>query len=591
MGIPPILRARRIEAMDHADERDGPCKVNPRMTTNKLRVCVFLDGETGPLWIAELLRAIDSCGAAEIVLAVMPEASSQPRPSRLRRWLRSGFRPLLRAAAAKFLTLWHARLFERSQSVRDALVETSLTGILDTAARIYITPRRTLYSDYFEQPDLDRLAAYDIDVVVRLGYRILRGDVLRVPRYGVWSFHHGDNRINRGGPPGFWEVMLGWAETGATLQILSEDLDAGTVLARTRSSTIPFSVHDNTSAIHWAALAMVPRQLLQLRTLGGDAFLERVARDNQDPTIYHSPLYRHPDNLPYARLLLRKSIEKARQLLVNRFWRNQWILLFHFGADPSLSLRKFRRLLPPPDRFWADPFVLEREGRHYIFIEELVYAENRGHIAVIEMDHEGRASQPAIVLQKPYHLSYPFLFEFGGDLYMVPETAANRTIELYRCTQFPHQWEHVHDLMQGVSAYDTTLLHRDGRWWMFTTLVEVDGAPSWNELFVFSAPSPLSLDWTPHPLNPVVSDCRSARPAGPLFEHHGALYRPSQNSSGRYGYGFNFCRVDMLSDTDYREQIVARALPDWAPDVIATHSYSRSGDLHVIDAQVRRRRI
>lgn len=560
------------------------------MTTNKLRVCVFLDGETGPLWIAELLRAIESCGAAEIVLAVMPEASPLPVPGRLRRWLRLGFRSLLRAATAKFLKLCYTRLFERSPSVRDALADTSLSGLLENIQRLYITPRRTLYSDYFEPADLERLAAHDIDVVVRLGYRILRGDVLRLPRYGIWSLHHGDNRINRGGPPGFWEVMLGWAETGATLQILSEDLDAGVVLARTRSSTVPFSVHDNTSAIHWAALRMVPRQLVQLHALGGDAFLERVARDNREPTIYHSPLYRNPDNLTYAKLLLRKSVEKARHLIVSRPWRKQWILLFHFSAEPSLSLRKFRRLQPPPDRFWADPFVLERDGRYYIFIEELVYAKNRGHISVIEMDREGRASPPSIVLEKPYHLSYPFLFEYDGEFYMIPETAANRAIELYRCTQFPHEWEHVQDLMQDVSAYDTTLLHRDGRWWMFTTVAEVDGASSWNELFIFSAPSPLSRDWVPHPLNPVVSDCRSARPAGPLFEHRGALYRPSQNSSRRYGYGFNLCRIDVLSEVDYREQVVARALPDWAPDVLAIHSYCRSGDLHVIDAQIRRRR-
>ena len=560
------------------------------MTNNKLRVCVLLDGETGPLWVAELLRAIESCGAAEIVVAVMPGASSQPRPSRLRRWLQSGFRVLLRAAVAKLLQRSRARLFEQSPSVRDALVETSLSAVLGDVERLYITPRRTQYSDYFEQVDLERLAAYDTDVVVRLGYRILRGELLRVPRYGIWSLHHGDNRVNRGGPPGFWEVMLGLGETGATLQILSEDLDAGIVLARTRSSTVPFSVSDNASAIHWAALPMVPRQLVKLHALGGDAYLEQVARDNREPTIYHGPLYRHPDNLAYARLLLRKSIEKARQLLVSAVWRKQWILLFHFSAEPSLSLRKFRRLLPPPDRFWADPFVLERDGRYYIFIEELVYADNRGYIAVIEMDREGRASPPVAVLQKSYHLSYPFLFEYQGDLYMIPESAANRSIELYRCTRFPHQWEHVHDLMQGVAAYDTTLLQRDGRWWMFTTLVEVSGASSWNELFVFSAPSPLSRDWVPHPLNPVVSDCRSARPAGPLFEHHGALYRPSQNSSGHYGYGFNFCRVDVLSDTDYQEQIVAQALPDWAPDIVATHAYCRSGDLHVIDALIRRRR-
>ncbi len=540
--------------------------------------------------MAELLRHIRSDGAADIVLAVMPPPGPPAARSRMQRLLRTPPQALLRGAIGKLLRGYHTWLFERTQSIRDALADTPLAGLLDDVPRLHVAPRRTLYSDYFEPADLERLAEYDIDVVVRLGYRILRGGVLRVPRYGIWSFHHGDNRVNRGGPPGFWEVMLGCPDTGATLQILSEDLDAGLVLARTRSSTQPFSVKDNTSAIHWAALRMVPRQLLRLRELGGEAFLEQATSNNREPSIYHSPLYRAPDNLTYARLLLRKTLEKARHVLANRFWQSQWILLFAFSPELSLSLRKFQRLLPPSDRFWADPMVIQRNGRYYIFIEELLYATNRGHIAVIELDRQGIASKPRPVLERPYHLSYPFLFEYDGELYMIPETAQNRTIELYRCTEFPDRWEHVHDLMQDVLAYDTTLLQHQGRWWMFTTLVEVEGASSWNELFVFSASSPLSREWTAHARNPIVSDCRNARPAGPLFEYRGALYRPSQNSSRRYGYGFNLCRVDVLTQSDFREQIVARARPDWAPDIIATHTYSRSGDLHVIDAQIRRRR-
>jgi hypothetical protein len=220
----------------------------------------------------------------------------------------------------------------------------------------------------------------------------------------------------------------------------------------------------------------------------------------------------------------------------------------------------------------------------------MLFAGNRGHISVIELDRDGRASESRRILERPYHLSYPFLFEHEGTLYMIPESGENQTVELYRCTDFPHGWEFVHNVMEGVRAYDTTLLHRDGRWWLFTTLVETEGSSSWDELFVFSSDSPLSREWTPHPRNPVISDCRSARPAGPIFEHRGALYRPSQNSSGRYGRGFNLGRIDVLDGDSYREEIVSRALPEWEDDLLATHTFSRSGDLHVIDAQIRRRR-
>ena len=556
----------------------------------RIRLCLFLDGEVAPLWASELIGAIAAEGHADIVLAVMPPPRAVPpvpgpaeRPAK-------GPRQVVSAVARRWLERGEAWLFERSHQVRDAFVPTSLAPRLDGVPRLLVEPRRTDDREHFEAADLDRLSTYDIDVGLCIGDRLPCGDPLGSCRFGVWRLHHGDDRVNRGGPPGFWEMMQGWRETGATLRMLGREPEAGAVLARTRASTVPWSVRDNASAIHWRALRLVPRKLAELRALGGDAFMARVEAANRDPLIYSRPLHARPDNLVFGRLLLLKTLHKVRQIWINRFWRDQWILLYTFSDALSLSLRDYRRLAPPADRMWADPQAIERDGRHYIFFEEMFFAANRGHISVIEIDRDGRTSEARRVLERPYHLSYPFLFEHEGTLYMIPESGENRTVELHRCVDFPHRWEFVHNLMEDVQAYDVTLLQRDGRWWLFTTLVEVEGSSSWDELFVFSADSPLSREWAPHPANPVISDCRSARPAGPIFEHRGAWYRPSQNSSGRYGRGFNLGRIDALDGDCYREEIVSRALPEWDDDVVATHTFSRAGDLHVIDAQIRTRR-
>ncbi len=549
----------------------------------RIRICLFLDTEVAPLWVCELIQAIQADGHGEIVLAVMP-APSSVEPDH------GSAKPRFSASIRKLLERLEARLFERSHSVRDAFVPTSLAQVLDGVPRLLAEPRRTQDCDDFGPADVERISKHDIDVGLRLGDRIPCGDILGLPRWGIWSFQHGDDRVIRGGPPGFWEMMLGWGDTGASLQILGPEAEAGLVLARTRSSTMKWSVRDNASAIHWRALRLVTRKLAELQSLGGEAFMARAAAANRDPVIYSRQLYHRPANLAYGRLLLLKAADKARQVWVNRFWRDQWIMLYTFSSGLSLSLRHYRRLLPPADRAWADPVAFERDGRHYIFFEEILSATNRGHISVMELGRDGTASEPRRVLERPYHLSYPFLFEHEGTLYMMPESGENRTIELYRCTEFPHRWEFVHNVMEGVRAYDATLLHRDGRWWLFVTLVETEGSSSWDELFIFSADSPLSRTWTPHAGNPVISDCRNARPAGPIFEHRGAFYRPSQDSSGRYGRGFNLCRIDRLDGESYREEIVSQALPEWDSDLVATHTFSRSGALHVIDAQIRRRR-
>ena len=126
---------------------------------------------------------------------------------------------------------------------------------------------------------------------------------------------------------------------------------------------------------------------------------------------------------------------------------------------------------------------------------------------------------------------------------MIPESAENRTIELYRFRVFPDDLEFVHILMENVEAYDATLEEYNGLWWMFANVKPHAGASSWDELCLFYSDSPISSTWHPHPLNPVVSDVRCARPAGNLFVQDIYLYRPSQNSSHRYGYGLNINRI------------------------------------------------
>jgi hypothetical protein len=119
-------------------------------------------------------------------------------------------------------------------------------------------------------------------------------------------------------------------------------------------------------------------------------------------------------------------------------------------------------------------------------------------------------------------------------------------------------------------------------------MIENVGGSSWDELFLFSADSPLSHDWRPHPANPIVSDVSRARPAGKIFVDEGRLYRPSQDCSRRYGHALNVSEIVALDESRYEERVVTRSQPDWDPTLRATHSLARGGRLTVIDGQRRR---
>jgi hypothetical protein len=261
--------------------------------------------------------------------------------------------------------------------------------------------------------------------------------------------------------------------------------------------------------------------------------------------------------------------------------------MFNLGTYGSIPFKDFKKIAPPKDKFWADPHVTQINGTYYIFVEEYSRHKNKGHISVLELDELGNWKAPVKVLEKDYHLSYPFIFEWNDKFYMVPESRANKTIDLYECTEFPYKWIFKQCLMENVSAVDTTLFHYSNKWWLFTAIAENEAAAPNVELFLFYTDDIFSGEWTPHPQNPIVSDVKSARPAGSLYIKEGKLFRPSQDCSKTYGYGFDLNEIEILSETEYCERKTLSVRPNWDKRILATHTFASRGNLTVIDAFTR----
>jgi hypothetical protein len=547
-----------------------------------LRIGLLVDSLLVPAWVHAIVEAISRCSFAEVVLVVQNASVAGGNGSGLLRRAFAHRRHLLR----RLYTGVDDLVFRSSP---DPFERADLAPLLEGRPVLHVTPRQTRYSDYLDDADLAALRAYRLDVALRFGFRILRGGVLTVATHGVWSFHHGDNQLHRGGPAGFWEVMNGEHVTGSILQRLTPELDAGEVLYRSWASTYKLSVRKSKTNYYWKSSAFVMRKLRDLHE-DGPAALRADARE-REYRPYSERLHRAPENREMLGLLLRLGARvavRARQRLLSV---GQWFLAYKLdrGEGPASSLHDLRPLVPPRDRFWADPFPVETRAGYLIFLEELPYRTGKGHISVIEMDPSGAWKAPVKVLERDYHLSYPFVFAWNGSHYMIPETRARRSIELYRSTSFPFEWELEAVLLDDVRAVDTTLAEVDGTWWMFAG-AGVEGASASDELFLFSAPSPLG-PWRPHRRNPVKSDVRSARPAGRLFQRNGCLYRPAQDCSVEYGHAISINRIVRLTCDEFVEQEIAKILPRWSRHLERTHTLNSAGRLTVLDGFVRRSRL
>jgi hypothetical protein len=438
--------------------------------------------------------------------------------------------------------------------------------------------------------DVADLRALHIDVLLWLGAgRRPRGQLLRVARAGVWAIRLGDRGSGRGGTPGFWEVHDDLPVIRAALEMLGGSRDQDRTLAATSSAPVRTSLKRTRNALIWTALPLLGRTLARLHLEGVDGFLDRVERENSSPEINPHPRRRAPGAVDLIVHAGRRSARLAGLIARKLLTRQQWVLFFGFADDLMLPPWQLRPLVPPIDRFWADPHAVLVGGRYYVFVEELPYSTGKGHIAVIEIDGEGRAGASRKVLAEPHHLSYPMVFEHQGDYYMVPESSHRGTIDLYRATAFPDKWVFVDHLMTGIEALDATLLWEGDRWWLFASVIRYKGAGS-GELNLYTSERLIGGEWRLHPASPLSADVLEARPAGAILRRGTRLYRPVQDGSGRYGRAVRLREILELTEATFRDELVARIEPDWDKRITRTHTLAHAGRLTVVDALWSRRR-
>ncbi|MDE8652301.1 glucosamine inositolphosphorylceramide transferase family protein [Novosphingobium album (ex Liu et al. 2023)] len=237
--------------------------------------------------------------------------------------------------------------------------------------------------------------------------------------------------------------------------------------------------------------------------------------------------------------------------------------------------------------FSADPFGVWRDGYLFIFVEDFDYRTAHGTIAVHVLDHRLRWIEKRTVLAEPWHLSYPFVFEWESDMWLLPEACGSGTLTLYRAREFPWTWEKASLIALDTVALDPTPLFHEGLWWLFYGTVggKFDHL---SKLNVAWADTPLGA-WTPHPKNPVRIDRKGARPAGRVFEHAGRLILPVQDCVQSYGSALRLLHIAELTEECFAADLNARlCAPSGAtPFVQGCHTFSPAGPVTLIDVKKR----
>jgi hypothetical protein len=513
----------------------------PEPHRERIRFGIMCNGRSFPAWQAAAINALLTLPGLEVGLMIIddrPPASSRSKLRRLSDWPRLAW------------NLFNKGYVERRSA---ASRPTDLTNELSDVPEIRCTPEPVgTYAERLTTRDVASIKSSDLDFILRFGFGVIKGEILVTPRWGIWSFHHGDERVYRGRPPGFWELVSGEKVVGSILQRLTERLDAGVILYRGFFKSTPHSYVRTRDELFMGS-AEWPRSVVQALSGGDHSAL------TNEPSKTKAAVRRDPTNGVMIRFLARQFVEFVRSQ-----WRGltagaTWTVgvaeapVTRFLDDELPAIRWIRE--PGRSRYLADPFAVVYDESLWCLMEDYDHRTHRGVIAAMTLDAED--SQPRTAIDPGVHASYPYLFEWDGALWCVPETHQAREVRLYKAVKFPYEWELRSTLVKGLAALDSTLVRHRDRWWLFCT--DHDAGPN-SKLRIWHAPD-LIGPWAPHPLNPVKTDVRSARPAGTPFVTDGVLYRPAQDGSESYGGSISINRINTLTPTAFEEEVVAVVRP------------------------------
>jgi hypothetical protein len=437
-----------------------------------------------------------------------------------------------------------------------------------------------------------------IDIIIDLRRHSDSREYVDQARFGVLSVRSSSARTR---DRSFYDVLRHRSPVVVAVDLVRTDSDDRT-LAQSTGAAHPLSAARTFDAACSKYVVLIRRALRALvdGEVPGRTSANRDAVDATRPngsrrgvSVFAVPT--GPKVIHFALYVLFEIVTRTTRVLL---FKDEWFLAirprpaharstgpFEVPAEP------FTRISSPRGFYFADPQVLEEDDKSFVFFECYSHARRRAAICYSVVGDRGLETPPRSALERPYHLSYPNVFRFEGNVFMIPESSANRTLELYRARVFPDVWELEAVLLEDVTAADATVFFRDGVLWLFAGFAERAGASADDELFLFSAVRP-SGPWQPHPLNPVVADVRFARPAGPVFDADGVWVRPAQDCRRAYGSAISFRSIDELSSTSYRESEIGHLQ---ARDVLAgatgVHSYVRYRGGELIDGFGKRPRL
>lgn len=536
----------------------------------KLSYGIMTHGMVLSKWQNECIKHLEESGIAEVKLIINDACVSESKNSLLQKLKNYLNKHFVYKISSRFL--FRVPAFDNIL-VKDVLKDVSVINCK--------TLKKGKFSEYFYPEDIEQIKSYNLDFVLRFGFNIIKGDILKAPKYGVWSYHHGNELKFRGGPAGFWEIYKKSKTNGVVLQQLNDLIDAGVIINRRSFQTVSHSYSEHLNKLLTHSTDM-PLQVCKLIIYGDESSFQKEHSSTK------APMNRLPNNWQMINFLIILFANRIKFHIDRLFKQEQWdIGIMNAKVQDNSVPFKMEEVkwwgLRKGSRYAADSFCFSSNKTNYVVFEDYDYKARKGKISLLEFDENGDHLNIKTILEKPYHLAYPFVFQYNNDVYLIPETADNGTIELRKWNEANKRFD-FEKVLINIAGVDASIVFYDERWWIFCGLK--NDLPN-EKLHIFYADK-LTGPYKAHNLNPVKTDPAGSRPAGQFVINNGNLFRPAQHSVKWYGEKISWFKINMLTPRSFSEEYVGEMKPQssWEHNK-GLHTFSQTSKFIVIDAKKR----
>ena len=377
-------------------------------------------------------------------------------------------------------------------------------------------------------------------VLIKFGMGLLRippVDRLDVP---ILSYHHGDAAQFRGRPAGFYELLLGKTTVGQIVQILSDKLDAGRIVAAAETKAVAHSYRSTLVEAYRHSPLLLP---IAVRNA-----IEGIAWEPPE----WGQVYRLPGNATVLRFVFQRLRNSITHLLYGLLREKRWKvatvpipgpLTVELLLDRLADRAEWRPLATPIGyRFLADPFPHPESGW---LVEAMNSTTSRGEIF--------RATENGLrrISGRAGHLSYPAPIALDRGFYVVPEMSDWSAASAYPLSENGLSDPFELRIPDRPRLLDPTPFRHGDAVFLFGNVTS-EGA-SVLRLWVADT---LDGEFAEHPASPILISPNGARMAGTPTMIDGRLIRVGQDLRGGYGDGIALFDVTRIDRNHYAERKV-----------------------------------